>query len=128
MKRPNYLALAIGGCASVAAAILIYSAVDFHLSSSVTTGTVVRSNGGGHHPRIAFDAPNGQHYERPTGTLRSFEIGQSVLIRYRPSDPGGSAVIDSALDLWAPSAFILILAIGFLDAGLRGERLRKGLR
>ncbi|MPW19065.1 hypothetical protein GCT13_19730 [Paraburkholderia sp. CNPSo 3157] len=128
MKRPNYFALAIGLCASVAAAFSIYSTIDFRLSSIVTTGEVIRLNSGGHHPQIAFDAKDGRHYERLTGTIRSFTAGQSVLIRYRPDDPDGSAMIDSVLDLWTPSVFLLILAVGFLDAGLRGEALRKGLR
>ncbi|MFT4066273.1 DUF3592 domain-containing protein [Paraburkholderia sp.] len=128
MKRRNYFALAIGICASIAAASSIYSAVEFHLSSVRTTGEIIRLNSGGHHPRIAFIGKDGQRYERPIGTIRSFEAGQSVLIRYRSDDPAGSAVIDSALDLWAPSVFLLILAVGFLDAGLRDKPLRKGLR
>jgi len=128
VKRPNYYALAIGVAASIAAAFSIYSTIEFRLSSVATAGTVVSLNSGGHHPRIAFDAKNGQHYELPTGTIRSFEVGQAVLIRYNPGNPGRSAMIDSAFDLWAPSVFLLILAVGFLDAGFRGEALGKGWR
>ena len=128
MKQRNYFALAIGGCATIAAAFTIYTTAEFRLSSVVTTGTVVRLNSGGHHPQIAFDAEDGKHYERPTGTLRTFEAGQTVRVRYSADDPLGSAMIDSALDLWAPSAFLLVLSVAFLDAGLRGMPLRKGLR
>uniref|UniRef100_UPI0038B34262 DUF3592 domain-containing protein n=1 Tax=Paraburkholderia antibiotica TaxID=2728839 RepID=UPI0038B34262 len=128
MRRLNYFALAIGLCASIAAAFSIYSTAGFRLSSVVTVGTVASVSAGRRHPRIAFDRKDGHHYERPTGTIRSFEAGQAVPIRYRPKDPTGSAMIDSAFDLWAPSVFLVILAVGFLDAGLRGEPLRKGLR
>jgi hypothetical protein len=127
MKK-SYLALVIGVCSAIAAAISIWSAVDFRLSSDVTTGTVVGLSAGEHHPRIAFDAENGRHYERPTGTIRSFKVGEIVSIRYNPNDPGASAMIDSTLDLWAPSIFLLILAVGFLDAGLRGESPGRGIR
>ena len=128
MKHPNYFALAIGTSAAIAAAVSVFLAAEFRLSSEVTPGTVVRLNTGGHHPRIAFEAIDGRHYERATGTIMSYEAGESVPIRYNAHDPAGSAVIDSALDLWATSVFLFILAIGFLDAAVRGEPLRKGLR
>ncbi|BFG75396.1 hypothetical protein PTKU46_34290 [Paraburkholderia terrae] len=129
MKRPrNLFALAIGLCFSIGAAFCMYSAIEFRSTSIVTMGKVIHLNSGGHHPQIAFNAADGQHYERPAGTLESYAVGQAVAIRYSPGDPAGSAIIDSALDLWAPSIFLLILAVAFLDAGLRGETLRKGLR
>ena len=124
----NYFALAIGLCFSIGAAFCVYSAIEFRMTSIVTVGQVIRLNSGGHHPQIAFDSTDGQHYQRPTGTFRSFGAGQAVAIRYSANDPVGSAMIDSTLDLWAPSVFLLVLAAGFLDAGLRGEALRKGLR
>ncbi|APR34111.1 DUF3592 domain-containing protein [Paraburkholderia sp. SOS3] len=121
MKRTNHFALAIGVCASVAAAISIYLAIDFQLSSVTTAGTVLRLNAGGHHPQIAFTANDGRRYERPTGTTRSFEAGQTILIRYRPTDPGATAMIDSTVDLWKWPLFVSFLAAAFVVTGLRGE-------
>lgn len=129
MKRPrNFFALTIGFCFLIGAACCVYSALEFFSTSIVTMGKVIHLNSGGHHPQIAFDAKDGRHFDRPTGTLASYAAGEVVPIRYIPGDPAGTAIIDNVIDLWAPSAFLLILAVAFLDAGLRGEALRRGLR
>ncbi|SIT38697.1 conserved exported hypothetical protein [Paraburkholderia piptadeniae] len=123
MKCRNYFALLIGLCLSVGAAFYVYSVIEFCLSSVVVTGKVVRLNAGGHHPQIAFDAKDGRHFERPTGTTWSYEAGQVVPIRYSPDDPDGSAMIDSAIDLWRWPLFVVFLAAAFVTSGLRGEPL-----
>ncbi|WP_347237581.1 DUF3592 domain-containing protein [Paraburkholderia sp. BL17N1] len=122
MKRSrNYFALAIGLCLATGAAVYVYSTIEFRLSSVVTTGEVIRLNAGGHHPQIAFIAKDGRRYERPTGTTQSFEVGESVLVRYSADDPDGSAVIDSIVDLWRWPLFVVVLSAVFFVTGLRGE-------
>ncbi|MFM0624864.1 DUF3592 domain-containing protein [Paraburkholderia xenovorans] len=117
----NYFALAIGFVLATGAAAYVYSTIEFRMSSIVTTGEVIRLNAGGHHPQIAFVATDGRRYERPTGTTRSFEVGETVLIRYSADDPHGSAMIDSIVDLWRWPLFVVLLSAVFVVTGLRGE-------
>jgi hypothetical protein len=97
------------------------------MSSEVTTGKVVHLKFGAHHPKISFDAKNGQHYEISASTWQSLEAGQSVQIRYSLDDPRTSVSVNTFLDQWAYIVFLVVLTAGFLDGGLRGEPFRKGL-
>lgn len=124
MRRPNPLFLVVGAVLAIVAAGVIWNAVDYRMSSTVVTGTVVRLLAGGHHPEVAFAAPDGTHHTRPLGTWRSLEPGQRVPVRLRAAAPGASASIDAEADLWAWPACLCVLAAAFLWSGLRGAPTR----
>lgn len=82
-RRPNYRLLVVGAVLAILAAGVTWNAVDYRLSSTVVTGTVVRLPAGGHHPEVGFDAPDGTHYTRPLGSWRAVEPGHHVPVRLR---------------------------------------------
>ncbi len=127
MKRINYYALATGIILSIITAYCIILKVEFLMSSEVATGKVINLKSGAHRPRIKFDAKGGQNYEISASTWQSLEPGDSVQIRYSPDDPRMSASVNTILDQWAYILFLSALTAGFIDGGLRGEPLRKGL-
>ncbi|WP_414451242.1 DUF3592 domain-containing protein [Burkholderia sp. 22PA0099] len=124
MRRPNHLFLVVGAVLAIVAAGITWRTVDYRLSSTVVTGTVVRLLAGGHHPEVAFDAPDGTHHTRPIGTWRSLEPGQRVPVRLRAATPEASASIDTEVDIWGVPVFLCVLAAAFLWSGIRGAPTR----
>lgn len=125
-RRYNYFALLIGGVFLVITIGVVLDRIDFYRTSVVGEATVVRLNAGGNHPEIAFTALDGREYETPASSWWSVEQGQKVAVRYDPSEPRMTVVIDTFADIWWWTFFLAIPAVLFLEGGLTGMTFEKG--
>lgn len=112
------------------------------ISSSTTANGVVIDGGDTSSGRkvtalIEFTAASGQTVRFRSAIASNppeFQTGQQVKVYYKPSDPAGTAMVDSLVSLWFWSGLFGILGLVFLVIGLvslaiwvRGVRLKKWL-
>jgi hypothetical protein len=132
----------IGAAFLVVTLIFVASNLSFLGEASVADGTVVQlqltDKRSAYQPVITFTTSTGQRVQF-TDTVASnppqFSVGQSVKVYYKPSDPAGSARVDSLISFWfLPGLFGIFTVVfggigaGFFTVGYLKRRKQKWLQ
>ena len=111
--------------ATIAVALLIgagYAAtvrLAFIRSSATAEGMVIELNAGGSHPQIEFTTAAGERISYPQGGfIFGYRPGDRVRVCYLPTDPRGTASIDTIGALWFSPLLLTIISGVFAIASL----------
>ena len=125
----------IGLVALIVAAVIGMFSVEYVSATTATTGTVIannaeegcsRTSGRGttcstlYHPVVRFTGPSGEEirFTSASGSYPArYGVGDSVPVRYRPSDPR-DATIDGFVDLWMAPTIVGGIGLAFLAFGI----------